>query len=104
MDNIVTLEELERILEVKYPKKFHNIYESGAMEWLKHSYKWLDQNRQKVETNAESFFYGVGGDCEPIVFPEINNFIDHFEEMLGYDEEYSLGKIIIKVQQHFLCN
>ncbi|MFD3157948.1 SMI1/KNR4 family protein [Haloimpatiens sp. FM7330] len=102
MDNIVTLEELESMLDVKFPKTFHDIYRTGAMEWLKHSYDWLNEKRNSVKENAESFFYSVGGDCEPVVFPEIQELINHFEEMLEYDEDYRLGKIKINPRYRFI--
>jgi hypothetical protein len=95
MDIIITLDELESMLDVRFPRTFHEIYSSGAMEWLKHSYDWLNKNREIVETNAESFFYRGGGDCEPVVFPEIQETINYFEEMLEYDEDYKLGKVKI---------
>lgn len=102
MNTIVTLEELENMLDVKFPITFHEIYKSGAMEWLKHSYDWLNENRRIVEQNAESFFYGVGGDCEPVVFPEIQETIKHFEEMLEYDEDYKLGKVKVDPKYRFI--
>lgn len=43
MDTIYTLQELENKLKLKFPKKFHDIYKTEAMEWLKHSYKWVDE-------------------------------------------------------------
>ncbi len=102
MDNIVTLEELESILDVEFPKAFHQIYRAGAMEWLKHSYDWLNENRGTVEENAESFFYSVGGDFEPVVFPEIQETINYFEEMLEYDENYKCGKVKINPEYRFI--
>lgn len=95
MDTVIILEEIENKLNVKFPKTFHEIYRAGAMEWLKHSYDWLDVNRETVERNSESFFYRVGGDCEPVVFSEIQETINYFEEMLEYDEDYKLGRVKI---------
>ncbi|WP_315078614.1 hypothetical protein [uncultured Clostridium sp.] len=43
MDTIYTLQDLESKLNLKFPKKFYDIYEIGAMEWLKHSYKWVNE-------------------------------------------------------------
>lgn len=102
MDTVVTLEELESMLDVKFPRTFHDIYNSGAMEWLKHSYDWLNENRETVERNIEAFFYRVGGDCEPVVFPEIQETIRYFEEMLAYDEDYKLGKVKINPKYRFI--
>ncbi|AOT72478.1 SMI1/KNR4 family protein [Geosporobacter ferrireducens] len=102
MNTVVTLEKLESMLEIKFPRTFHDIYNSGAMEWLKHSYIWLRENRKTVEANAESFFYRVGGDCEPVVFPEIQETIKHFEEMLAYDEDYKNGKVKINPKYRFI--
>lgn len=102
MDIMITLDELESMIGVNFPKTFHEIYRSGAMEWLKHSYDWLNKNREIVETNIESFFYRVGGDCEPVVFPEIQETINYFEEMLEYDEGYKLGKVKINPKYRFI--
>lgn len=102
MDTVVSLEELEKALNVKFPKTFHEIYSTEAMEWLKHSYAWLDQNRDLLENRTESFLYSVKGDYEPIIFPEIPETIAHFEEMLGYNEAYSLGKLKIHPEYRFI--
>lgn len=102
MNTVITLEELESMLNVKFPKTFHEFYREGAMEWLKHSYDWLNENRETVERNTESFFYRVGGDCEPVVFPEIQETINYFEEMLEYDEDYKLGKVKINPKYRFI--
>jgi hypothetical protein len=102
MGIMITLDELESMIGVNFPKTFHEIYRSGAMEWLKHSYDWLNKNREIVETNIESFFYRVGGDCELVVFPEIQETINYFEEMLEYDDDYKLGKVKINPKYRFI--
>ena len=102
MDTVVTLEELESELGVKFPKTFYDIYKSGSMEWLKHSYNWLNENRETVQMNPKSFFYRIGGDCEPIVFPEIQESINYFNEMLEYDNDYRLGKVKINPYYRFI--
>ncbi|MBK1810818.1 SMI1/KNR4 family protein [Clostridium sp. YIM B02505] len=102
MNSVVTLKELENMLDVKFPRTFHEIYNSGAMEWLTHTYDWLNKNRATVEADIEAFFYSVGGDCEPIIFPEIQETINYFEEMLEYDEDYKLGKVKINPKYRFI--
>lgn len=38
------LKELEKEQNIKFPELFHNIYESGMMEWLTQSYEWIREN------------------------------------------------------------
>lgn len=97
------LKSIEEKLNIKYPDLFVEIYDSGAMEWLKHSWEWFNQNRDEVSTNSNSFFYAaVGGDCEPILFDEILSYIDDFLESLEYDEEYKSGEKIINPEYKFI--
>lgn len=98
----MTLDELENEMCIKYPATFWKIYNSGAMEWLNHNGDWLNINREKIENNPKSFFYYVGGDCEPILFPDITYVIKDFLESLKYDDDFKLGKKIINPNYKFI--
>lgn len=78
------LNELEKTLDVTYPQKWHDIYKSGVMEWLKHDYDWLNKNRDDVESDPSSFFYALEGDCEPIPFCNISEEIEYLNEMFSW--------------------
>ena len=42
------LMELEQQLGISFPKKFHEIYETGAM-------KWLEMNSEQIQKNRNDY-------------------------------------------------
>ena len=44
----MTLAELEKELDVTFPKKFHEIYDTGAMEWVEAGHEKFTENRESV--------------------------------------------------------
>ena len=51
----MTLSELEKNLDVKFPEKFHEIYEPGAMEWIAAGNKKFNENKYKKEQYLKSY-------------------------------------------------
>lgn len=86
------LNELEQNLDVVYPQKWHDIYKTGAMEWLKHDYEWLNKNGDEVESNPSAFFYSLEEDCEPIPFCYVNEDIEYLNEMISWDLQHGNGQ------------
>lgn len=77
----MTLAELEKSLDVRFPEKFHEIYETGAMEWVEVGSKKFDENRDFYLNDPKAFLM-LYCDCEPIFFEEIPTIIDTLNEML----------------------
>lgn len=78
------LNELEKNLDVAYPQKWHDIFKSGVVEWLKHDYDWLNKNRDEIESNPSAFFYTLEGDCELIPLGNMNEEIEYLHEMFSW--------------------
>lgn len=83
---------LEDDLGITYPKCFRKIDHTGAMEWLKHDYTWIEKNREALESNPKAFLYGMS-DCELTPFRMIHEDMAYLEEMYNYDELYVSGEI-----------
>lgn len=82
----MTLAELEKSLDVKFPKKFHEIYETGAMEWIEVGSEKFDANREHYLNDPKAFLM-LSGDCEPTFFEDIPDLIETLNEMLVWRKE-----------------
>ena len=94
----MTLFELEKNLDVKFPKRFHEIYETGAMEWLEVENKKFDENREYYLNDPKAFLM-LYCDSEPALFEDISDLVENINEMLAWrkddlnqelDEKYRL--------------
>lgn len=84
----MTLAELEKNLDVKFPEKFHEIYETGAMEWVEAGYEKFNENREHYFNDPKAFLM-LSCDCEPLFFEDIPNAIEELNEYLKYRKEYN---------------
>lgn len=82
----MTLFELEKNLDVKFPKKFHEIYETGAMEWVEIGHEKFNENRECYLNDPKAFLM-VYSDCEPIFFEEIPEILKTLDEMILWRKE-----------------
>lgn len=80
------LDELESKLGVKFPKKFREIYETGAMEWLEYSFEEFQKVRDKYINDPKSFMM-IHGEFEPLMFSEIPERAEELAEWLSWREE-----------------
>ncbi|MDE6783986.1 MAG: SMI1/KNR4 family protein, partial [Ruminococcus sp.] len=83
----MNLAELEKIIDVKFPKKFHEIYETGAMEWVEVGYEKFNENREHYLNDPKAFLM-LSCDCEPAFFEDIPDLITTIDEMLTWRKEY----------------
>lgn len=86
------LMELEQQLGILFPKKFHEIYETGAMEWLEMNSEQIQKNRNDYLQDTKAFLM-LNCDCEPYSFDEIPEAMDTLKEWIQCreeDEEQSL--------------
>ncbi len=86
------LMKLEQQLGISFPKKFHEIYETGAMKWLEMSSEQIQKNRNDYLQDEKAFLM-LNCDCEPYSFDEIPEAMDTLEEWIQCreeDEEQSL--------------
>ena len=102
MEKIITIEEFEQKFGIKLPKKYHEIYNTGAMEWLKYDYEWLKAHYEEVKSNPQSFFFTVLGDCEPLPFSEVRNSIDYMLDILSWDDDFKSGKVTLNPKYRFI--
>lgn len=82
----MTLAELEKNLDVKFPKKFHEIYETGAMEWVEVGDDKFNENREHYLNDPKAFMM-LSCDAEPAFFEEIPNYIELLNELIEWREE-----------------
>lgn len=82
----MTLAELEKIIDVKFPEKFHEIYETGAMEWIEVGNKKFNENRERYLNDSKAFLM-LSCDCEPIFFDDIHETLKTLNEMLLWRKE-----------------
>lgn len=80
------LSELEELLGVKFPKKFHEIYETGAMEWLELSFQEFQKDRDKYINDPKAFMM-MKGEFEPMPFAEIPERAKELAERLQWRAE-----------------
>lgn len=82
----MTLIELEKKLDVKFPKRFHEIYETGAMEWIEVGNEKFNENRD-FYLNSPKAFMMLNCDCEFCFFEEIPEHIRELNELLEWRKE-----------------
>ncbi|MDE6788922.1 MAG: SMI1/KNR4 family protein [Ruminococcus sp.] len=82
----MTLSELEKIIDVKFPKKFHEIYETGAMEWIEVGSEKFNENREHYLNDPKAFLM-LNCDAEPAFFEEIPDYIEGLSELIEWREE-----------------
>lgn len=80
------LVELEKELGVAFPKRFHEIYETGAMKWLELNKDKFKNNRDNY-INDEKAFLMLNCGCELYPFDEIPKAIETLQEWIKWQEE-----------------
>lgn len=81
----MTLAELEKSLDVRFPKKFHEIYKTGAMEWLEVDSEKLQENRDFYMNDPNAFFV-LSGEAFPISFENIPEYIRELYDAIEFHE------------------
>ncbi len=82
----MTLLELETLLGVTFPKKWHAIYATGAMEWMTLDADEFRANRDAYIYHPNAFLM-IEGDCEPLFFDEISEWLEELKEWISWKEE-----------------
>ncbi len=82
----MTLDELTSKLGIKFPKKFSEIYETGAMEWLEYSFEDFRTVRDRYINDPKSFMM-IHGEFEPLMFSEIPERAEELAEWLSWRAE-----------------
>ena len=80
------LAELEKKLEVRFPKAFHRIYETGAMKWLEMSKEEITANREEYINDSKAFLM-LDCSCELYIFDKISEAIDDLKEWIDEQEK-----------------
>ena len=93
------LMELEQQLGILFPKKFHEIYETGAMEWLEMNSEQIQKNRNDYLQDTKAFLM-LNCDCEPYSFDEIPEATEPDEVITRYlPEKNNINMYRISVQK-----
>ena len=82
----MTLEELERHQEVRFPQAFCRIYETGAMKWLTLTKDELKARRQEYVNDSKAFLM-LNCDCEMYLFEEIAQASMTLAEWISWREQ-----------------
>lgn len=107
----MTLYELEKILDVKFPKRFHEIYETGSMEWIEAGNEKYNENREHYLNDPKSFLM-LCCEAEPAFFEDIPDLVKNINEMLAWrkednkeelDEKYRLIPFAMNGGGDFYC-
>lgn len=80
------LAEVENRFGVTFPKKFHEIYDTGAMEWLEYSFEEFQKVRDKYINDPKAFMM-IHGEFELLAFSEIPERAEELAEWLSWREE-----------------
>ncbi|MBR1735574.1 MAG: SMI1/KNR4 family protein [Firmicutes bacterium] len=83
----MTYNDIEKKFCVKFPKKFHEICESGAMEWAECGKDVFDERKNEF-INDPSAFMMINADCEPIMTDDYEEYLNWFDEIKKLGEEY----------------
>ena len=88
----MTLKELERVLGLSFPKKFHELYKIGAMKWLEMDKAEIKNHREEYMNDTKAFLM-LNCPCEPYSFDEIPKAIETLKEWIGWQEQDRKVKI-----------
>lgn len=92
----MNLQETEKKFNFKFPQKWMDIYNTGAMEWLECNSDEFNAKREVYISNPNAFFM-LNCDCEPLLFDKISERIEDLNEWISWceeDEELSLKENI----------
>ncbi len=81
------LREIEKLLNFKFPKRWLEVYQTGAMEWLELSREEFKADRDRYISDPKAFLM-ISGDCEPIPFDRYNEWKKLLDESLEMSAEY----------------
>ena len=77
------LTDIEVKLNVKFPGKWHEIYETGAMEWMEIENSEFLKNTHKYTDDPKAFFM-LDCDCEPLSVWDIEERIEDLKEWISW--------------------
>lgn len=80
------LAEVEEMFGVTFPKKFREIYETGAMEWLELTFQEFQKDRDNYINDPKAFMM-MNGEFEPLSFAEIPERAKELAERLKWRAE-----------------
>lgn len=80
------LAEVEEMFGVTFPKKFREIYDKGAMEWLELTFQEFQKVRDKYINDPKAFMM-MNGEFEPLSFAEIPERAKELAERLNWRAE-----------------
>lgn len=80
------LDEVEKYFGVKFPKKFREIHDTGAMEYLELSLADFQKVRDKYINDPKAFMM-INGEFEPLFFEEIPERAEELAERLSWRAE-----------------
>lgn len=82
----MTLNQIEKTLQIQFPKKWWEIYSKGMMEWMELSIEEFREKKEEYIYNPKSFFM-MRCDCEPLFFDEIPERMEELKEWISWREE-----------------
>ncbi len=80
------LDQVESILDIKFPKKWKDIHSMGAMEWMEQSIQEFRENKEKYINDPKAFLM-LECDCEPLFFEDIPKRLEELKEWISWREE-----------------
>lgn len=92
----MNLHETEKNFNFKFPQKWIDIYNTGAMAWLECSSEEFKTKRESYISDPNAFLM-LNCDCEPLLFDKIEEKTEDLNEWISWaeeDEELSLRENI----------
>lgn len=77
------LAEIEEKLNIKFPERWHKIYETGAMEYMELTENEFKAVRDKYLNDPKAFFMMLRSDCEPLFFEYIPYNLEEVEDWIA---------------------
>lgn len=109
MNEIFTLEDLQNQVGIRFSKDFWDIYNTGVMEWMTHSPKWVQAHQNELlDEDSTAFFYNVTEKFKPLLFREIKGKIDYISELathlnLKINSDYKLIPFAVDEKDNLFC-
>lgn len=95
----MTLLDIEKQYGFEFPAKFHEIRNTGSMEWLECGYDFFHSHSEKFINDPHAFMM-INADCEPISTDVYANYMAGLEELKRDGEEYE--KVTLNPKYRFI--
>ena len=80
-------DEVEKLMNFKFPKRWMEVYQTGAMAWLELSREKFRADRDRYINDPKAFLM-ISSDCEPLPFDHYEEWKNLLDESLAMSAKY----------------